>query len=397
MSRAAMREAVAAVPVRGSKAEWMSVRFDQMAENVVDRVHPRDAKTEYYIGLEHLDSDSLKIQRWGTPDEVDSTKFRFRRGDIIFGKRRSYQRKLGVAEFDGICSAHAMVLRAKEDVIAKEFLPVFMQSDLFMERALAISVGSLSPTINWKTLARQEFRLPPIHEQRRIAEILWAASEEINALDAILAALNFGRKVLVGESTARGKRKGWRLRRLVDCFTIVSGQVKPTEEPYRSMPLVAPNHIEQGTGRLLGIETSAQQNAISGKYLFKPGDVIYSKIRPNLRKATLVDFQGVCSADMYAFRAIPEIVIPSYLIALILGDDFSEFAESRSVRTGIPKINREELGEYEVMIPPINEQRSICEVLRKFDTCDRRVNSQISETKKLKTHLINQLFASNGI
>src|SRR5437773_1368913 len=117
-----------------------------MAVNVTDRVdNPAEAGVDRYVGLEHLDSDSLRIRRWGTPDEVEATKLRFRPGDIIFARRRAYQRKLGVADFEGICSAHALVLRAREDMVEQDFLPVFMQSDTFMNRALQISVGSLSP------------------------------------------------------------------------------------------------------------------------------------------------------------------------------------------------------------------------------------------------------------
>ena len=140
-------------------------RFDQLADQINDRVIPAEADVERYVGLEHLDADSLRIRRWGDPSEVESTKLRFQSGDIIFGKRRVYQRKVAVADTEGICSAHAMVLRAKPKVVLPQFLPFFMQSDLFMERALSISVGSLSPTINWKALAKEEFRLPTISEQ----------------------------------------------------------------------------------------------------------------------------------------------------------------------------------------------------------------------------------------
>jgi len=155
------------------KPSWTRVRFGDLAEHITDRVDkPSEAGVERYVGLEHLDSDSLRIRRWGTPDEVESTKLRFKPGDIIFGKRRAYQRKLGVADFEGICSAHAMVLRAKPKRILPDFLPFFMQSDVFMERAQTISVGSLSPTINWRTLADEEFALPPLDEQRRIAHSL---------------------------------------------------------------------------------------------------------------------------------------------------------------------------------------------------------------------------------
>lgn len=158
------------------QAGWKRVRFAELAECVNDRVDdPAKAGVDRYVGLDHLDPESLKIRRWGAPEDVESTKLRFKRGDIIFGKRRAYQRKLAVADFEGICSAHAMVLRAKPSAVAPEFLPYFMQSDAFMERAIAISVGSLSPTINWKSLALEEFDLPPLHEQRRIATLLVAA------------------------------------------------------------------------------------------------------------------------------------------------------------------------------------------------------------------------------
>lgn len=154
------------------KPGWKVWRFEQMATNVNVRIdNPSESGMEHYVGLEHLDPDSLRIRRWGSPDDVEATKLVFKKGDIIFGRRRAYQRKLGVAEFDGICSAHAMVLRAKPEVVLPEFLPFFMQSDLFMNRAVEISVGSLSPTINWKTLAIQEFALPPLEEQVRIVDL----------------------------------------------------------------------------------------------------------------------------------------------------------------------------------------------------------------------------------
>ena len=181
------------------KPGWKVWRFDQMATNVNVRIdNPSESGMEHYVGLEHLDADSLKIRRWGTPDDVEATKLMFKKGDIIFGRRRAYQRKLGVAEFDGICSAHAMVLRAKPDVVLPEFLPFFMQSDLFMNRAVEISVGSLSPTINWKTMAVQEFALPPMDEQQRLVEVLSSAISVFDSESiAIEASWNLLRSLLV--------------------------------------------------------------------------------------------------------------------------------------------------------------------------------------------------------
>ena len=175
------------------KPGWKSWRFDQIAINVNERIDdPSKPGVEFYVGLEHLDPDSLKIRRWGKPEDVEATKLCFKKGDIIFARRRAYQRKLGVAEFDGICSAHAMVLRPRTDVVLPEFLPFFMQSDLFMNRAVEISVGSLSPTINWKTMAVQQFALPPLEEQISLIKNLSTTDtvlESLRYLDSLVKKL----------------------------------------------------------------------------------------------------------------------------------------------------------------------------------------------------------------
>ncbi len=160
---------------------WKRYPFGAFAESVNQRVEPRDAADEIYVGLDDLDPQDLHVRRWGKGSDVIGTKLRFRKDDIIFGRRRAYQRKLAVAEFDGICSAHAMVVRARSDLVLPEFLPFLMMSDHFMNRAVEISVGSLSPTINWKTLMLEEFDLPSLAQQRRIASMLWATNDAVRA------------------------------------------------------------------------------------------------------------------------------------------------------------------------------------------------------------------------
>ena len=160
---------------------WRIVKFGDLAASITERVDdPKVAGVEIYVGLEHLDPDTTKISRFGTPEDVESTKLRFYPGDVIYARRRAYQRKLGVAEVEGICSAHALVLRARPEVCLPGFLPYFLQSDQFHERALSISVGSLSPTINWKTLVVQEFLLPPVAEQLLIIKVLESANNAVS-------------------------------------------------------------------------------------------------------------------------------------------------------------------------------------------------------------------------
>ncbi len=201
---------------------WTRMKFGAIAASITERVDdPSAAGVDRYVGLEHLDPESTTIRRWGSPSDVESTKLRFYPGDVVYGRRRAYQRKLGVADFDGICSAHALVLRARPEVCLPEFLPYFLQSDAFHQRALDISVGSLSPTINWKTLAVQEFALPPIEEQRQIVEVLVSFSRVEGAYGRALNSISSRREAEIG-LLAGGSAPG--LVPLRDIAKVTSGE-----------------------------------------------------------------------------------------------------------------------------------------------------------------------------
>lgn len=183
---------------------------------------------------------------------------------------------------------------------------------------------------------------------------------------------------------------GWSKRRLMDLVWIPSGQVDPRVEPYRSQVLIAPDHIASASGRILNRETAASQGAISGKYQIFAGDVLYSKIRPALRKAALADFSGICSADIYPLRPSSEID-SDYLLNVILSERFSKFAESVSGRSGIPKINRTELEEFWLPLPPMTEQRRIAEILDAADEAIRSTERLIAKLEQAKQGLLHDL------
>ena len=130
---------------------------------------------ERYIGLEHLESSDLKVRSWG--DLADGVTFTnvFRPGQVLFGKRRAYQRKVAVADFSGVCSGDIYVLEPKGEQLLPELLPFICQSEPFYDYVISMSQGGLSPRVNWKALAKYEFPLPPLEEQRRIAEVLQAS------------------------------------------------------------------------------------------------------------------------------------------------------------------------------------------------------------------------------
>ena len=155
----------------------MKYKFGDIIYNIIEKRKPTEEDRLNYIGLEHLDSGSLFVTRWGAERTPEGEKIVMKKGDVLFGKRRAYQKKVAISPIDGVFSAHGMVLRPKENVICKEFLPFFISSDYFLNEAIRISVGGLSPTINWKDIKELEFNLPSIDEQKVLAEKLWAAYE----------------------------------------------------------------------------------------------------------------------------------------------------------------------------------------------------------------------------
>ena len=163
-------------------------RFDQIAINSTEKKKPVEEDRFTYLGLEHLDSGTLKVTRFGSEVAPIGEKLVMHRGDVLFGKRRAYQKKVAIAPFDGIFSAHGMVLRPKEDVIDKNFFPLFISSDYFLDAAIKISVGSLSPTINWRDLKELEFELPDMDTQRKLAEVLWSINDTMEAYKRLISA-----------------------------------------------------------------------------------------------------------------------------------------------------------------------------------------------------------------
>jgi type I restriction enzyme S subunit len=136
--------------------------------------------------MEHLEPGSLHVREWGEVAEGTTFTRRCRAGQVLFGKRRAYQRKVAVAEFDAVVSGDIYVLAPRGERLRAGLLPFLCLSERFFQFAVETSAGSLSPRTNWSHLAQFEFDLPPLDQQRRIAEILWAVDEVIERyLDAV--------------------------------------------------------------------------------------------------------------------------------------------------------------------------------------------------------------------
>jgi len=170
------------------KPGWKMLKFGEVVKNanLVER-DPEANGIERIVGLKHIDPENLHIRRWNSVADGTSFTRKFVPGQTLFGKRRAYQRKVAYAEFEGICSGDILTFEPKNrKVLLPELLPFICQSDAFFDHALDTSAGSLSPRTSWKALQDFEFPLPPLDEQKRIAEILWAADEAVEQLSETL-------------------------------------------------------------------------------------------------------------------------------------------------------------------------------------------------------------------
>jgi len=178
-----------------------------------------------------------------------------------------------------------------------------------------------------------------------------------------------------------------------------AGQVDPTLPEYRVLPHVNGERIEGGTGRLVGIRTAEQDGMTSGKYLFEPGCVLYSKLRPYLRKVAVADFAGVCSADMYPLIPEPGVVDPHFLCWLLLSEDFTAYADEESRRARMPKLNRDQLFAWVAPLPPLGEQRRIAGILKEqMEAVERArvaAEEQLEAAKALPAAFLRDVFNSN--
>ncbi|QIR35759.1 PIN domain-containing protein [Tolypothrix sp. PCC 7910] len=280
---------------------------------------------------------------------------------------------------------------------------------------LVINIGAKSNTVTNLHLDKiKEFwaTLPPLDEQKAIAHFLDYKTKQIDDLiakkEALIEKLDEKRTALISHAVTKGlepnapmKNSGiewldeipehWKRIPFRWCCYITEGQVDPTQPKFKDLPLIAPNHIESQTGKLVAKETAEDQGAISGKYFYKSGTLLYSKIRPALVKACISEEDGLCSADMYPIKTAG-ILSNKFMLYQILSKNFTQLAILVSDRVAMPKVNRETLGGFPILVPPLKEQQQIVDYLDEQTASitqqKAKIQQAIERLKEYRTALI---------
>ena len=354
-------------------------RFEELVNNITEKGMPAPGDEKWYIGLEHLDSGSLSVTRWGGDVELTGQKLVMKKGDILFGRRNTYLRRVAIAPHDGYFSAHGMIFRAREEHILPEYLPFFIASDYFMDAAIRISVGSLSPTVNWKTLKELEFEIPEIEEQRKSAALLWAVENTKRAYEELLKQSDELVKSQFIELFGDPQKNSyhWPKVKLKDCLVrIDSGKSITCETFSRTGYLPAVLKLSAVT---YGEYNANENKQLPDPDLFVPeaevkaGDLLFS------RKNTL-EYVGMSALvkdtppnlmlpDLI-FRLVPrKNICPQYLHQLINHSQYRSTISNLATGTAgsMPNISKQKLLELEIPLPPIEDQRRIEPIVEQLD------------------------------
>ncbi len=332
------------------------------------------------------------------------------RGQLVYNPYVIWEGAVHVLRnFDfGLVSPAYPVLEAKQGVADPYFLDDMLRTPLAIAAYNRYAAGAVNRR---RAISKRDFGqilipLPPLPEQRLIAYVLSTVRRSVEASERVIAAARELQRSLmkylftygpvpidqadqvVLKDTEVGKvPEGWEVVQFGSIIDIKSGQVDPREPPYNDMLHIGPENIEEATGRLLALQSAKELKLISGKYLFTSNDVVYSKIRPYLRKATLPGFTGICSADMYPLRPMEGRLSINYIFHYLLSDIFTRQAISHQSRTGIPKINRVQLNSTVIPVPGKGSQ---LEIANFFSAIDRKIEGELKSKMSLET-LFNSL------
>ena len=393
------------------KSAWETFRFEEIASKISETVDPNATDLETYVGLEHLDADDIHIRRKGTPDDVSGGKLKCYPGDVIFGKRRAYQRKAAIVDFEGICSAHAFVFRANPEVIDPNLFPFFLHSDQFMHRMVDISVGGLSPTINWGDLKHQEFLLPPKDQQAQLAELLWAMDEVIEKEKEVLEMLRilmFKKREYIfinGNGSERQKPfssfkipEHWFVSKMSSVAQVeygISESVANNTEPSIGWQILTGANInldgsfELCKKRYIDVPTNE-------RFILQQGDLMFnwrSGSPEHIGKTAIFDLTGNYTYASFILRIRCGKELNNryafYLLNFLREIEF--FIKNIAQQVNF-KINAAVFREIEIPIPPIAEQSKIELVLDSIHYQLLEVESKIYSSKALQKSLINQIF-----
>jgi len=379
------------------KPGWKMVKFGEVVKNanLVER-DPEANDVERIVGLEHIEPENLHVRRWNSVADGTSFTRKFEPGQTLFGKRRAYQRKVAYAEFEGICSGDILTFEPKDrKVLLPELLPFICQSDAFFNHALDTSAGSLSPRTSWTALKDFEFPLPPIDEQERIADILWAADEAVSAYQEALNQIDIASQIHIEHSLNTLNCPELSLPDVLSGSPESGCSAPPSSDEtghwVLSLAALSANGYVRGN-----LKPVAKTNKMIGATLSE-GDLLISRSNT----VELVGFAGIFDEDrtdvsfpdtMMRLPVNTQKTLPDYLELVLLSNRGRRhmMKTASGTSSSMKKINRKTLAEFRFPVPDLDTQKRFVSEFNEQKRHREAIAIHVSKTQRMLSLFSNE-------
>jgi restriction endonuclease S subunit len=379
------------------KPGWRQVKFGDVVQLSKARSqNPLVDGIERYVGLEHLEPGDLRIRSWGNvADGVTFTSI-FQPGQVLFGKRRAYQRKVAVADFSGVCSGDIYVLETKDPkVLLPELLPFICQTDAFFDHAVGTSAGSLSPRTNWTSLADFECTLPPLRSQKLAVDLLSAVEEQVESLTEVIKALRRVKAAFVERFLSASSEARPTIALIEGCSRVTDGTHQPPafkEEgiPFFLVKTISSGFVDWATTNFVSSET---YDELTRRVKPKRGDVLYTAVG-TYGVALMVDFDEPFVFQRHIAHIIPT---PEKLVARYI----EEFLNSRhgrrqsdrcAVGSAQPTVTLKSLSNFRIPLPSLAEQSEFVAEIERMTAAISSLAERLRSTEEARAKVRNGVF-----
>ena len=358
------------------RSKWKRVRFGDVVKQMKVQVDPEADGVERYVAGEHMETENVHIRKWGTVGDgyLGPAFIRgFRKGQVLYGSRRTYLKKVAVAEWDGVTANTTFVIEAVEGKLLQELLPWIMLSERFTKHSVQESKGSTNPYINFPDIAKYEFDLPPLDQQRRIAEILWAVDEYQCSNLTIIKALN--------ELNQAKKTKWLGVDSLVYPKKAITELCDPTQWPTISQKDLKKSGVPVfGANGYIGFFHSANHDA----------DTIAITCRGSTcGTVNWIPGPSYITGNSMCLENLIKEIDQRYLYEVLLHLNMNKVITGSAQ----PQITRESLASLHLPLPPKKVQLALVAELETLRTANDQELNNVKNTDRIYRAIIEKLIA----
>lgn len=299
--------------------------------------------------------------------------------------------KVGINDVECAFNQQINAVIPNTSICNNKYLAYAIQSS--KSRLEHIANAPVVPILNKSQFSDIEIPLPSLDEQRKIAAVLDKISDltvkrrrQLDKLDELVKS-----RFVEMFGDLRKNPKGWPIKTF-DEFAKIDGNITTDYAKYANYPHIGIDSIEKITGELKGYRTVREDGVISGKYVFTPKHIIYSKIRPNLNKVALPDFDGLCSADAYPILPNEKNCERIFLALAMRSEYFLDYILQFSSRTNLPKVNRKDIAGFCLPLPPLELQKQFSAFFYKSDKIKAAIRKNLEKLEMLKKALVQEYF-----